>query len=160
MMLRSSQMTPMLVYMPIQQGRAALPNSAAGPLSGIPNSAAGGLGQIPSKLLIYGLFPMLEGRFSGAGSDFLPDGRGNSDDPLVAQRGDFALVIAEAAEDFVGVLAEQWCGPAVGARGLGELDRRRRQRQRVTQPRVGHLFEEAGGADVRVVERLLRRIDL
>src|SRR5438132_10710785 len=122
-------MTPVLVYMPIQQGQAALPNSAAGSLPGIPNSAAGGLGQIPSKLLIYGLFLMLEGRFSRAGSDFLPDGRGNSDDPLAAQRGDFALVIAEAAEDFVGVLAEQWCGPAVGARGLGEPDRARRQGQ-------------------------------
>ena len=77
-------MIPMLVYMPIQHGRTALPNSAASPLPGIPDSAAGRLGQILSKLLIYGLFLMLEGRFSRAGSDFLPDGRGNSDDPLAA----------------------------------------------------------------------------
>src|SRR5258708_7215035 len=135
-------MIPMLVYMPIQHGRTALPNSAASPLPGIPDSAAGRLGQIPSKLLIYGIFPILEGRLSGAGRDFLPDGRGNSDDPLVAQRGDFARVVAEGAEDFVGVLAEQRCRPAVGARGLGELDRRRRQRQRVAQPGVADLFEE------------------
>src|SRR5882724_4784619 len=42
--------------------------------AGQPNSAAGGLGQIPSKALIYGLFLMLEGRLSGAETDFLPDG--------------------------------------------------------------------------------------
>src|ERR1700730_11560663 len=69
-------MTPMLVYMAIQQGS----NSAAGSLPGIPDTAAGGLGQNTPKALIYGLFLMLEGRYSGAETDFLPDGRENSDD--------------------------------------------------------------------------------
>src|SRR2546421_742508 len=94
-------MIPMLVYMPIQHGRTALPNSAASPLPGIPDSSAGRLGQNMSKALIYSIFLMLEGRLSGAKTDFLPDGRGNSDDPLAAQLGDLRFVIAEAAEDFV-----------------------------------------------------------
>src|SRR5215471_9105115 len=69
-----------------------------------------------------------EGRFSasrrispcsqGAGSE-------NSDDPLAAQGGDLGRGVAEALDDLVGVLAEQRGGPAVGARGLGELDRGR-----------------------------------
>jgi hypothetical protein len=54
-------MTPMLVYMPIQQGS----NSAAGSLPGIPDTAAGGLGQNTPKALIYRIFLMLEGRFWG-----------------------------------------------------------------------------------------------
>src|SRR6266404_2113531 len=120
--------TTILVYMPIQQGS----NSAAGSLPGIPDTAAGGLGQNTSKLLICGIFPMLEGRLSGAETDFLPDGRENSDDALAAQRGDFALVVAQTLEDLVGVLAEQRCGSAVGARGRGELDRGRGQRQRTS----------------------------
>src|ERR1700730_12427447 len=112
-------MTPMLVYMPIQEGS----NSAASSLPGIPNSAAGRLEQIPSKSLIYRVFTMLEGRFLVAGSDFFPDRRENSDEPFPAQRGDFALVVAEGSDDLLGVLAEQRCRPAVGAGGLGELDR-------------------------------------
>src|SRR5207302_11161027 len=72
-------MIPMLVYMPIQHGRTALPNSAASPLPGISDSAAGRLGQILSKLLIYGIFPMVEVGFSVAGTDFLPHCTGYSD---------------------------------------------------------------------------------
>src|ERR1700738_4716734 len=70
-------MTPMLVYMPIQQGS----NSAAGSLPGIPDTAAGGLGQNTLKALIYRIFPMLEGGF-GAETRFFPDGRENSDDAI------------------------------------------------------------------------------
>ena len=86
--------------------------------------------------------------------------RGYSDNVLLAQRRDFRLVVAEAPEDFVGMLAEQRRRPAVGARSFGELDRSWGERHRFSQPGVGHLFEQPGGADVRIVERLLRGIDL
>jgi len=58
------------------------------------------------------------------------------------------------------VLAEQWRRPAVGARCFGKLDRGRSERHGAVEPRVGHLFEQTGGAYMRVIERLLRRIDL
>src|SRR6516165_4991555 len=79
----------------------------------------------------------------------------NSDDAPPAQRGDFRFVVAKAPEDLVGVLAEQWCGPAVGARGVGQLDRGRGQRQRLSEPGIGDLREQVGSADVRLVECLL-----
>jgi hypothetical protein len=49
---------------------------------------------------------------------------------------------------------------AVGAGGFGELDRGRGERQGRRDPGKRHLLKEAGGADMRVVERLLRGIDL
>ncbi len=52
-----------------------------------------------------------------------------SDHPRRPQRGDLAVVIAEALQDLVGMLAEQRGGTAVGAGGFGELDRRRGERQ-------------------------------
>src|SRR5205809_8093493 len=84
----------------------------------------------------------------------------NSDNPFAAQLGDLGRVVAEALEDLVGVLAEQGGRPAVGAGRLGELDRGRRQGQGPVEPGVADLVEQACRANVRVVKRLLRRIDL
>ena len=58
------------------------------------------------------------------------------------------------------MLAEQRRRPAVDAWGFGELDWSRGERQGAAQPRVGDLLEQMSGADVRVVERLLRGVDL
>src|ERR1700730_313849 len=79
-----------------------------------------------SNYLIWIALWPIRGRISEVAAKFsLFSGRARriSDDALAAQRGDLRRVVAEAAEDLVGVLAEQWCGPAVGARGFGELDR-------------------------------------
>src|SRR6266849_10679657 len=141
--------------MPIQQGRGTRPNSAANSLPSAQNSAAGGLGQNTCKALICRVFLTSEGAISGAETGFFPAGRENSDDAIPAQRGDLGVVVAEAAEDLVGVLAEERRRPAIGAGAFGELDRGRGQREGIPEPGERHLFEEAGGADMRVVERLL-----
>src|SRR5262249_40163487 len=116
-----------------------------------------------SNYLIWIVLWSIRGRIWGVAAKFsLFSGRARqiSDDALAAQCFDLALVIAETAQDLVGVLTEQWCGPSVGARGFGELDRCRRQRQPIRQTGVAYLVEQAGSADVRVVERLLRRVNL
>jgi len=58
------------------QPRDRVANSAANSLPTPQNSAAAGLGQIVSKLLIFCCSWVLEGRFSGGKTRFLPDGRG------------------------------------------------------------------------------------
>src|SRR5438128_2523087 len=63
------------VYVLISQARDGRPNSAANPLPTPPNSAAGGPGQIVSKLLILLYSWVLEGRFSGVTTRFLPHSR-------------------------------------------------------------------------------------
>src|ERR1700730_10189854 len=64
-----------MVYMPISQARGGRPNSAAVSLPTPINSAAGGLGQIVPKLLILLYSWVLEGRFSGVKTRFLPHSR-------------------------------------------------------------------------------------
>ena len=65
-----------------EQARGGLPNSAADPLptafygpKRYRNSAAGRADQIVSKLLIYNIYSMLRGRFSGAETGFFPADR-------------------------------------------------------------------------------------
>src|ERR1700737_807771 len=62
-------------FMPISQTRGLRPNSSAVSLPTPINSAAGGLGQIVSKLLILLYSWVLEGRFSGVTTRFLPHSR-------------------------------------------------------------------------------------
>src|SRR6266550_4331173 len=71
--------------MPIRQcgNSAATPSPI--PLSGAAHSAVGGHGQIASKPLIYIIVRTPKGRCSGAGTDFSPVDRGNSDDAVRAQ---------------------------------------------------------------------------
>src|SRR6266852_259175 len=64
-----------MVHMLISQARGGRPNSAANPLPTPQNSAAGGLGQIVFKLLILLYSWVLEGRFSGVKTRFLPHSR-------------------------------------------------------------------------------------
>src|SRR3984893_11682179 len=61
--------------MHISEARGGRPNSAAVSLPTPINSAVGGLGQIVYKLLILLYSWVLEGRFSGVKTRFLPDGR-------------------------------------------------------------------------------------
>ena len=58
------------------------------------------------------------------------------------------------------MLAEQRCRTAVGAGGFGQLDRGGCQRKGGRQCRMRHLFEQMRRADMGVVERLPRRIEL
>jgi hypothetical protein len=81
--------------MPFQQcgNSAATPSPI--PLPGAAHSAVGGRGQTASKPLIYIMVLTPVGRFSGAGMDFSPVDRGNSDDAVLAPPLD--LVSPEAA---------------------------------------------------------------
>src|SRR6266568_3292857 len=79
---------------------------------------------------------------------------------LLAQCGDLGSPIAEALQDLVGVLAEERRRAAIGAGGFRQLDRGRGQRHRPLEAGKFAFFEEVGGADMVVVERLLRRIHL
>src|SRR6266851_2712061 len=85
---------------------------------------------------------------------------GASYDALGAQRGDLGHPVTEALQDLVGVLAEERRRAAIGAGGFRQLDRGRGQRHGPVEAGIGPLFEEAGGADMVVVERLLQRIHL
>src|SRR5262249_46418660 len=67
--------------------------------------------------------------------------------------------VAELFQDFVGVLAEGRRAVAEAARRLREVDGRRRQRRRPRQPGILAVAEKAGRPDVRVFERLLRRVE-
>src|SRR5580658_6606223 len=78
------------------------------------------------------------------------------DDLLRAQRDDLGRAAAEALQDLVGVFADEWRPSAIGARGLGQVDRGRRQRQRAGDAGKLALGEKPGIADMRLVERLLR----
>src|SRR6516225_11526069 len=79
-----------------------------------------------------------------------PSTREDSHDALAAQCRDFRVVIIEASKNLVGVLTEPRCRPAVSARGFGELDWSRRERQGAAQPGVGRLFKQTSGANVRI----------
>jgi hypothetical protein len=50
------------------------------------------------------------------------------------------------------LLPEERRRPAIGAGGLGEFDRGGRQREGIPEARERHLFEQAGGLDVRVAD--------
>src|SRR5207237_1427459 len=79
---------------------------------------------------------------------------------LLVQRGDLGGTIAEALQDLVGMLAEERRRTAIGAGGFRQLDRGRGQRYGPVEAGIRPLFEEVGGADMIVIERLLRRIHL
>jgi hypothetical protein len=70
----------------------------------------------------------LSGRLAAAGLA--------SDDAAVAKAGDVRAAVAQLGEDCVGVLAEQRGPVAEGSRGLGQIDRRGRERRRPRQPRI------------------------
>src|ERR1700730_982049 len=63
------------VYMQVSQTTGPRPNSSAASLPTPINSAAGRTAKIVSKLLIFLYSWVLEGRFSGGKTRFLPDGR-------------------------------------------------------------------------------------
>src|ERR1700738_1956183 len=109
--------------LPIQQcgNSAATPSPI--PLSGATDSAVGERGQTASKPLIYIMVLTPKGRFSGAGMDFSPVDRGNSDDAVLAQP--LHLVGGDAAaraQQSTGVLAELGWAAQLD-RGVRQLDR-------------------------------------
>src|SRR3984893_4655554 len=63
------------VYMPVSQTTGLRPNSSAASLPTPINSAAGRTAKIVSKLLIFLYSWVLEGRFSGGKTRFLPHSR-------------------------------------------------------------------------------------
>src|SRR6516162_1262096 len=87
-------------------------------------------------------------------------GNGASDYALFTKRDYLGELVSEAGEDLIGVLPHQRGGAAVGAGGLRQLDRRRRQRQAALDPGECRLVEQPRGADMRVIKRLLRGVDL
>jgi hypothetical protein len=62
--------------MQIQQGRIWLSIPLSIPLPSAANSAAGGRRQSMANALSYRMYPMPEGRFSEAETNFVPDDRG------------------------------------------------------------------------------------
>src|SRR3989454_10010933 len=78
-----------------------------------------------------------------------------SDDALVPERVDLRRRVSDLAEDRVRVLTECRRAMPEAARRLREIDGRRRERDATRDAWIVRVREQAGLADVRVVERLL-----
>src|SRR4029077_4386321 len=82
-----------------------------------------------------------------------------SDHASGAEPRDLLPAVSELPQDFVGVLAEGRRAVAEAPARLREIDGRRRQRRRSRQPGILAVAKQAGGPDVRVLQRLLRRVE-
>src|SRR5215510_13348508 len=79
--------------------------------------------------------------------------------PLAAQPGDGGWIVAKFLENLIGVLAQAWRAVANGKRRARQPDRFLQHRDGLVGARIVHGMEEVGLAHMRVVERLLRRVD-
>src|SRR5262249_545801 len=84
---------------------------------------------------------------------------GTLHDSLLAKRGDGGGIVAEIRQHEIGVLAEpRWTGDDVAWR-LRQPHRCTRHRRGIRQTGIIHSLQETGGANVRMVQRLLRAQD-
>src|SRR5262249_52848504 len=82
-----------------------------------------------------------------------------SNDLSLAKARDGLGAVPELTEDGVGVLAEGGRAMAKAAGRLREIDGHRREWRGAGQPRILRVVQQAGGTDVRVLERLLRGVE-
>src|SRR2546428_880237 len=82
-----------------------------------------------------------------------------SDDAFLPERVDLRRRVADLDEDRARVLAERRRAMPEAARRVREIDGRRRERDATRDARIVRVGEQAGPPNVRVVERLLRRVE-
>src|SRR5262245_33198983 len=101
--------------------------------------------------------PSLAGRETPPGCSLArATGEGSSEHPLLAQRRDLVPLVAELAENLVGVLAEHRRAVADRAGRFREKHRRFGDRRGLRSPGKFRRLKKSHGGDLRVLERLLR----